>query len=72
MNFAAVLELARSARLYPSVILYGSSFEARRDAALETARTLLCGAEPPARPCGVCRHCRRLGWAQPGAPGRIN
>lgn len=67
MNLAAVLDLARGARLYPSVILYGSSFEARRDAALETARTLLCGAEAPARPCGSCRHCRRVAWPEPQA-----
>ena len=29
------------------------------------ARTLLCEAEPAARPCGVCRHCRRIVWPEP-------
>ena len=61
-----VLDLARGGRLYPSVILYGSSLEARKRAALEITRVLLCERPEPERPCdgaeGSCRHCRRLEW----------
>ncbi len=64
MNRTAALELAREGRLYPSVILYGASEAGRRDAALALARTLLCGEEPAARPCGVCRGCRRIVWPE--------
>jgi len=49
------------------VILDGGGVEARRSAALELARALLCDAPPDARPCGVCRHCRRIVW--PGGEG---
>ena len=64
MNLAAALAAARRGRLYPSVILDGGDAPARRQAALEFARTLLCEAGSEARPCGVCRHCRRI--AEPG------
>jgi hypothetical protein len=67
LNLDGVLDMARAGRLYPSVILYGSSLEARRDAALAAGRTLLCDVEPAARPCGECRHCRRVAWPQPQA-----
>lgn len=66
MNLDAALDVARQGRLYPSVILHGRSPEARREASLALARTLLCEAPPEARPCGVCRHCRRIVW--PSAP----
>ncbi len=59
---AAALETARAGRLYPSVILHGGDPDRRRDAALALARTLLCDAAPAARPCGACRHCRRVVW----------
>jgi len=59
---SAALDVARQGRLYPSVILHGRTPEARRETALLFARTLLCEADPPARPCGVCRHCRRIVW----------
>ena len=62
MNLPAALDSARRGRLYPSVILDGGDAEARRRAALELARTLLCEAAPESRPCGVCRHCRRIVW----------
>ena len=55
MNFEAVLATARQGRLYPSAILYGSSFEERREAAVRLARTMLCGAAAAAMPCGECR-----------------
>lgn len=59
--------LARSGRLYPAVILHGATEEARRAAALEIARTLLCERETPAeRPCLECRHCRRITWPGDG------
>jgi len=61
----SALASARQGRLYPAVILDGGNAEARSGAALELARTLLCEAAPEARPCGVCRHCRRIVW--PGA-----
>jgi len=57
------LTLAREGRLYPSVIVHGGGEAERRDAALELARALLCEREPGDRPCGSCRHCRRIGWA---------
>ncbi len=55
-----ILELAREGRLYPSLILHGGSADDRLVAAETLARTLLCTAEPAARPCGSCRHCRRI------------
>jgi hypothetical protein len=57
---AAALELARSGRLYPSLILHGGTDEARLHAAEVLARALLCEGAPPQRPCGECRHCRRI------------
>jgi DNA polymerase-3 subunit delta' len=54
------LALARTGRLYPSLIVHGGDAEARLAAADRFARTLLCEAEPVARPCGRCRHCRRV------------
>ncbi len=62
MNPAGAVELARRGHLYPAVILHGGDDAARRSAALEIARTLLCEAALDARPCGVCRHCRRIAW----------
>lgn len=60
MTTAAAVALARRGKLYPSVILHGGDDEARRAAALEISRTLLCAADSEARPCGDCRNCRRL------------
>jgi hypothetical protein len=65
VSFAVALDSARRGRLYPSVILHGRDAAARQQTAVEIARTLLCDASPADRPCGVCRHCRRIGW--PGA-----
>ena len=62
MNLEAALDVARQGRLYPSVILHGRGPEARREASLQLARTLLCEVPPEARPCGVCRNCRRIAW----------
>ncbi|KAB2964279.1 MAG: hypothetical protein F9K18_07670, partial [Thermoanaerobaculia bacterium] len=65
---AGLIDLARRGRLYPSTILHGGSGAARRDAALELSRALLCErGEPGERPCGACRHCRRVAW--PGEAG---
>lgn len=66
MNLPAALAAARQGRLYPSVILDGGDAGARRAAALEIARTLLCEAPAESRPCGVCRHCRRIAGGEPG------
>lgn len=73
MNLEATLGLARSGRLYPSVILHGGSEEARRAAVVELGRTLLCGgaARDSSRPCGACRHCRRIAWPD-GASGSFH
>jgi hypothetical protein len=61
-----LVERARGGDLYPAVILYGGSAEDRQNVAVELARTLLCEREAAAeRPCGACRHCRRIAW-----PGR--
>lgn len=68
MSTAAAAALARRGELYPAVILHGGDEVARRAAAIDLARTLLCDAPPAARPCGVCRHCRRLAWPE-GASG---
>ncbi len=63
MSFAVVQDAARRGRLYPSVILHGRDAAARQAAAVALARTLLCEAPSPTeRPCGVCRHCRRIVW----------
>jgi len=67
VSFAVALDAARRGRLYPSVILHGRDAAARQEAAVTLARTLLCEA-PAERPCGVCRHCRRIGWPGDGAP----
>jgi hypothetical protein len=68
-QLAAALALARAGRLYPSLILHGGTAEARLAAAGELARALLCEAAPEERPCGACRHCRRIRTAAPGAAG---
>jgi hypothetical protein len=69
MNLGAALDVARLGRLYPSVILHGRGPEARREASLQLARTLLCEAPPEARPCGVCRNCRRIAWPSESSAG---
>jgi DNA polymerase III, delta subunit len=69
LNWQAVIEAARQGRLYPAVILHGAGGEARRQAAVELGRMLLCEAPPAERPCGACRHCRRIVWPAAGASG---
>lgn len=64
MSLAGVEDLARQGRLYPSVILHGSDARGRRDAALGLSRILLCDRDPETRPCGECRHCRRIQWPE--------
>lgn len=58
----AAFDLARRGRLYPAVILHGGVESDRQKLALGLARALLCEAVPEARPCGVCKHCRRMVW----------
>jgi hypothetical protein len=60
MNLESARRLARQSTLYPSVILHGGTLEERREAAWGMARTLLCDSPPDRRPCGSCRHCRRV------------
>lgn len=69
MNLPAALDSARKGTLYPAVILDGGDAAVRRSAALELARVLLCEAPPAARPCGVCRHCRRIVWPDAATEG---
>ena len=52
--------LAATGRLYPSIILHGGEPEERLALANQIGRTLLCEGEPERRPCGRCRHCRRI------------
>src|SRR6185503_2029853 len=68
VNRGAALDMARESRLYPSVILHGGNAELRRESAVELGRTLLCEAPAAARPCGICRHCRRIAWPGDDAP----
>ncbi len=71
MSLEATLRLARAGELYPSCILHGADEVGRRSAALELARTLLCGRSADQRPCGACNHCRRIEWPQ-GAGGQFH
>ncbi len=66
MNLASAFDIARRGQLYPSVILHGGTDDARRQAALDLGRTLLCEVDDEIRPCGVCRHCRRIAWPEEG------
>lgn len=68
MSLGVLAELAVRGRLYPSVILHGADSAGRVRAAVRLARALLCAASPEERPCGACRHCRRIG--RPGEAGR--
>jgi hypothetical protein len=72
LNLPSSLAAARNGRLYPAVILDGGGAEARQRAALDLARALLCDASPEARPCGVCRHCRRIVWPGGEAEGSFH
>jgi hypothetical protein len=73
LSLAAARETARQGRLYPSVILHGADAATRLAAAVDLARILLCEAAPEARPCGVCRHCRRIAAPEEeGAEGRFH
>jgi DNA polymerase III, delta subunit len=67
VNLDGALAAARRGRLYPSVILHGRDAVARQQAALTLARAALCEAPPEERPCGVCRHCRRIVWPGSGS-----
>ena len=71
-SIEALVEQAQFGRLYPSVILYGGSYESRQALTLRLARTLLCTKDEPERGCDpdspeACRHCRRLFWPEKGA-----
>lgn len=70
MNLERTLELSRHGQLYPAVIVHGGDAAARQRATVELARTLLCDSPAAARPCGNCRHCRRIDW--PGESERFH
>lgn len=63
--WSEALALARRGALYPAVIVDGGEPPARTAAAIELARALLCERAAAARPCGACRHCRRIVWPAP-------
>ncbi len=67
MSLEAAEATARAGTLYPALILHGGSAEERRQVVLRLGRILLCAAAASARPCGECRHCRRIVW--PGEAG---
>lgn len=69
MNLEGARRLAREGRLYPAVILHGADQADRLAATTDLARILLCAAPPEERPCGDCRHCRRIAIADPGEDG---
>lgn len=69
MNRDAARDLARRGSLYPSVILHGGDETLRGEVAVELARTLLCEAPAGERPCGACRHCRRIAWPADAGDG---
>jgi DNA polymerase-3 subunit delta' len=56
------IELARTGRLYPSLILHGAEEAGRQRLAIEIARALLCERDQSERPCDECNHCRRIVW----------
>lgn len=60
MRLDPIKEKARDGALYPGLILHGGDSEERIAAGVELARTLLCELEPAQRPCGKCKHCRRI------------
>jgi DNA polymerase-3 subunit delta' len=58
VSLAAALETARAGCLYPSVILHGGDDDARRQAALELARVVLCDGREGGASCR-----RRVVWS---------
>jgi len=56
-----LVSLAAAGRLYPSVILSGGEMDDRLELAGTVGQTLLCAEPEAVRPCGSCRHCRRIG-----------
>lgn len=62
MKPEGAIDLARTGRLYPSLILHGSGEKGRQHLAIELARTLLCERDESHRACGECTHCRRIVW----------
>lgn len=55
---AALTAAVQSRRLPHAVLLEGADEATRRLAATELAKALLCDGEP--KPCGVCRHCKKV------------
>ncbi len=72
MKHEEAINLVRRGQLYPSVILHGGTQEERNELAVSLARALLCEAAPAARPCGHCRHCRRILWPDGEAGERFH
>lgn len=66
MNVDHVFDLVRAERLYPGLILHGSSADERSELAFRLARSLLCAEASDQRPCGSCRHCARIVDPAPG------
>jgi hypothetical protein len=64
VNLDPALDLARSGKLYPAVILHGGEAKTRQQAAVDLALALLCSGSEEVRPCRECRHCRRVAWPE--------
>lgn len=60
MRLDAARAMAVDGRLYPSLIVHGGSRDDRIAAAEDLGKRVLCSAAPESRPCGECRHCRRI------------
>ena len=57
---APLTGLIEEGRLYPAIVLHGATAEARQDAGLYLARTILCLKRSRRGPCGGCRNCARV------------
>jgi DNA polymerase-3 subunit delta' len=66
----ALLERALATGRIASAYLLSGPGQAPREAALRTARALVCRAAPAERPCGECLECRRT--HRDGAPIEID
>ncbi len=52
--------LIASGKLYPSVVLHGSTLAGRIEAAVHLSRMILCEHPSEQRPCGLCNTCTRI------------
>ncbi|MEE2775818.1 MAG: hypothetical protein VYE73_03530 [Acidobacteriota bacterium] len=62
---AALEDLVRRRRLYPSVILHGVDHDGRVETAVELCCALLCEDPQDRSPSCACRHCSRIAAPSP-------